>query len=38
MDTFDIVMIDDQTMDVPSKILNMIVEAEGNGDGDGVAA
>lgn len=28
MNTFDIVLIDDQTMDLPSKILNLIVDAE----------
>lgn len=28
MDTFDIVLIDDQTMDVPNKILSLIIDAE----------
>lgn len=28
MDTFDIVLIDDQTMDVPHKIINLIVDGE----------
>lgn len=32
MDTFDIVLIDDQTMDVPSKLLQLIVDAETTAD------
>lgn len=28
MDTFDIVMIDDQTMDVPNRILTLIADSE----------
>lgn len=32
MNTFDIVLIDDQTMDLPNKLLNLIVDAELGGD------
>lgn len=28
MDTFDIVLIDDQTMDVPNRILTLIADSE----------
>lgn len=28
MDTFDIVLIDDQTMDVPNQILHLIADSE----------